>query len=149
MTKFINQNNSHLFNPAKVISLLMLLLTGCREFLPYRTSTPEVSGILMQNGTPLPDVVIYSCLKGKEAKHCGQHNKTTTDSQGHFYFDSVNEIINRVSQLGDSSFNYNINFQYLGHDYHWKGSGGELPDSVNLRCDISHQELCTIHYFNH
>jgi hypothetical protein len=126
---------------------LILFLTGCRELLPYRASTPEVSGILLQNNTPLADVTVYSCLKGRDAKHCGQFKKTTTDSQGHFYFDNVYEIINHFSQLGDSSFSYNINFQYLGRDYHWSGSGGELPDNVNLRCDINQQELCTINAF--
>lgn len=129
--------------------MLILLLAGCRELLPYRTSQPEISGVLLQHGTPLNDVVVYSCLKGASPRQCSQYKKTMTDSQGHFYFDSTSEVISHVSQLGDSSFNYNINFLYNGRDYHWSAGGGEMPDNVNLRCDISHQELCTVHNFNH
>jgi hypothetical protein len=134
---------------ACAISILIFQLSGCREILPYRTSAPEISGILLQNGAPLPDVVVYSCLKGSIAnKRCGKYKKTTTDSQGNFYFESASEFIGNVSQLGDSSFDYNINFLYGGREYHWSAGGGEMPENVNLRCDISHQQLCTVHHFN-
>jgi hypothetical protein len=127
--------------------LLALMLVGCREFLPYRTEVPDISGILLQRGVPLPDVVIYSCLKSSSPKRCAKYKKTMTDSQGHFYFDSMSDVIRQISDIGDSSFSYNINFQYLGRDYHWNARGGEMPENVNLRCDISHQELCTVHNF--
>lgn len=135
------------FNNVYAFIILIFLLAGCREILPYRTATPEISGVLLQNGSPLPDVVIYSCLKGSSLRQCIKYKKTTTDSQGRFYFDSASETISHISQLGDSSFNYNIIFLYGGRDYHWQGSGGEMPENVNLRCDISHQELCTVHHF--
>lgn len=127
--------------------LLALIPTGCREFLPYRTTVPDISGVLLQRGAPLPDVVIYSCLKGSSPKRCAQYKKTMTDSQGHFYFDSTSDVIRQVSDIGDPSFSYNISFQHLGRDYHWSARGGEMPDNVSLRCDISHQELCTVHHF--
>jgi hypothetical protein len=127
---------------------LALMLTGCREFLPFRTAVPDISGVLLQRGTPLPDVVIYSCLNSSSPKRCAKYKKTMTDSQGHFYFDSMSDVIRQVSDIGNPSFSYNINFQYLGRDYHWSARGGEMPDDVNLRCDISHQELCTVHHFN-
>jgi hypothetical protein len=148
MPEPISPKNSHQFNRANVILILILLSAGCREILPYRTTAPEISGVLLQNGTPLADIVVSSCVSGNSAKRCARFMKTTTDSQGKFYFDSANEFISRVSQVGSSSFNYNINFQYLGQDYRWSENGEELPDNVNLRCDISHQALCTVHSFN-
>jgi len=147
MPESISPNNKRQFKLISFISVLFLMLTGCRELLPYRTSQPEISGVLLQNGAPLPDVVIYSCLKGSNPRQCASYKKTATDSQGHFYFDSSSEIISNFSQLGDSSFRYNISFLYNGRDYLWNAAGGEMPDNVNLRCDISHQELCTVHNF--
>lgn len=133
---------------AIAIVTLMLLLAGCREFLPYRTAKPEISGVLLQNGLALPNIAISSCVLGNIAQPCHSYKRTTTDSQGKFYFESVYELVNRASQIGDSSVTYNINFHYQGREFYWNGSGGSLPENVNLRCDISHQQLCTVHQFN-
>lgn len=140
--------NSSRCKHASAILVFILLLAGCREMLPYRTTSPEVSGVLLQNGMPLADVVVNSCVSGSSPERCARFKKTTTDSRGQFYFDSVNAFISQVSQVGNPSFHYNIFFQYLGRDYHWSEGGGDLPDNVNLRCDISHQVLCTVHQFN-
>jgi hypothetical protein len=148
MLKLIKLKLSTHVNYINAILSLVFILAGCREMLPYRTAAPEISGVLLQDGMPLADVPVTACVSANSARRCARFMKGMTDSRGQFYFDSVNEFISQISQVGDPSFHYHISFQYQGRDYHWSENGGNMPDNVNLRCDISHQALCTVHQFN-
>ena len=130
---------------AALVSILAIVLTGCAP-LPYvRTSKPEITGVLLQNGVPVPDVLITSCAKGQLSGRCERVKETMTDSQGRFFFGAEWEFEKLVPYIGDQKFNYDLGFQYLGRDFHWNGSGvGDTPKSVNLRCEIRNNVLCTV-----
>jgi hypothetical protein len=130
---------------AALASILTLALTGCAP-LPYvRTSKPEISGILLQNGVPVPGVLITSCGKGQLSGRCERIKKSMTDSQGQFFFGAEWEFDKLIPYIGDQKFNYDLNFQYLDRVYLWNGGGvGDTPKSVNLRCEMGNNVLCTV-----
>ncbi|ESS71828.1 hypothetical protein MGMO_88c00400 [Methyloglobulus morosus KoM1] len=127
-----------------LISLFSFVLAGCAP-LPYvRTSKPEMTGILLQNGMPVPDVLIISCARGQLPRKCERIKKTLTDGQGRFFFEAEWEFDKLVPYIGDTKFSYGISFHYLGRDFHWNGSGvGDTPKSVDLRCEVRNTVLCT------
>jgi hypothetical protein len=129
-----------------VISVIIsFVLVGCAP-LPYiRTSKPEITGVLLLGGVAIPDLLITSCAKGQLPGKCVKVRKTTTDSQGEFFFGAEWDYEKLVPYIGDQKFNYGIGFQYLGRDYHWNEGGvGDTPKSVNLRCEIRNNVLCTV-----
>ena len=129
---------------AAFIPLVALVLTGCAPLPHVRTSKPEMTGVLLYNGAPVPDVTIISCAKGQLPNKCERIQKTMTDSQGRFFFAAEWEFDKLVPYLGDTKFTYGINFQYHAREFHWNGSGvGDTPKSVDLRCEIRNTVLCT------
>lgn len=126
-------------------ALLTFVLTGCAP-LPYvRTSKPEITGVLLYNGAAVPDLLITICAKGQLPGKCEKVKKTTTDSQGQFFFGAEWDYEKLVPYIGDQKFNYGIAFKHLDRDYHWNEGGvGATPKSVNLRCEIRNNVLCTV-----
>lgn len=126
-------------------SILTIVLTSCTH-LPYvRPSKPEITGILLQNGMPVAGVLITACVKRQLSGGCGKAKKTVTDSQGQFFFEAEWESGKLIPDFGDQTFNYGFGFQYVGHQFYWNEGGvGDTPKSVNLRCEIRNNVLCTV-----
>ena len=114
-----------------------IILAGCVPYPHLRSTKPEITGILLQNGLPVTGVMIYTCIDGDFAKKCRKHKATTTDSQGRFFLEGAGFFAHTISLVSDPVFNYGIDFKYQGGDFHWNEGGiGDTPERVDIRCEI-------------
>lgn len=121
--------------PKFLLLAATLSLSACVPTLSRRTFAPMISGVLLRDGTPVPDAELLLTASWTDTTASAK-----TDSSGRFQLGPLTERQFVRSVFGDRVYVYKLGIRVAGEPPSLGYEGrdmGALPDNLHLTCDLS------------